>query len=122
MGLNLCHLVLGLSFEGLQHAEHVEGELRELDLLAEVAHDDDLIITIIIITIIIIIITMITCCRVSVITGLLSTGGVIRGLRRWERTRLNKGGQITWHSLLSTHSSDTRHAHRSNSTAGTHKG
>ena len=40
--VHLTHLVLGLALQCLQHPEHVQGQLGELDLLAEVAHDDDL--------------------------------------------------------------------------------
>ena len=36
---NLGHLVLWFPFEGLQHAEHVEGELRELHLVGHVPHN-----------------------------------------------------------------------------------
>ena len=40
--VHLANLFLGLPLERLQHPEHVQGQLGELDLLAEVAHDDDL--------------------------------------------------------------------------------
>ena len=40
--MNLSQIVLRLPFQSLQHSEHVQRELGELDLVHHVAYNDDL--------------------------------------------------------------------------------